>query len=166
MPRIYSLSPDSTRQKTAIFYALEAGYRFKLTDEDGIAIITTPEGNNTYDIHQWQCDCADAINRDGGSYILPDERRVCKHVLWLSQLYPCPHCNGFMVLRADETQKHFSCTTPACNTIEAFQKVKSERQQMFRQREQEADVIKTHTPQDVDDILAKAEAASSAIFGD
>jgi len=163
--RIYSLSPDSTRQKTAIFYALDAGYRFKLTDEDGTAIITNPEGI-TYDVYQWQCDCADSINRDGGSYILPDERHVCKHVLWLAQLYPCPNCKGFMVMRADGTWKHFSCTTPACYSIEAFQKVKSERQQTFRQREQESDVIKTHKPKDVKAIIEKAAEASAAVFSD
>ena len=70
-----------------------------------------------------------------------------------------------MLLR-NETWKVYQCCSPGCFTMIPFQTVKAERQQAYRQREQEADVVKTHTPQDVDDILAKAEAASSAIFGD
>ena len=36
--RIYSLTPDSTTQKTAICYPLSRGYRFHLSDEDGVEL--------------------------------------------------------------------------------------------------------------------------------
>jgi len=164
--RIYSLSPDSTTKKTAIFFALNSGYRFKLTGKDGVATITSPAGD-TYQIHNWTCDCADSMMRDGGSYTIGDtERHLCKHCIWLSQLYPCPNCSGYMMLRMDEAWKHFQCCTPACWTMEAFQLVKANRQATFRQMEQEADVLKTHQPEDVDAIIAQAEEASNAIFAD
>ena len=71
-----------------------------------------------------------------------------------------------MMLRTDEVWKQFSCTTPACWTMEAFQKVKASRQQTYRLHEQEADVIKMHQPADVDAIIAQAEYASSMVFAD
>lgn len=75
-----------------------------------------------------------------------------------------------MILRVDHPWKFFQCCTPACYTMEAFQKVKVDRQQVFRFKEQEADVIKTHiptpTPDDIDEILARAANASTAVFGD
>jgi len=146
-------------------HALQKGYTFKLSDEDGTATITNAQGE-VYDINNWQCDCADSYNREGGSYILAStERHVCKHVLWLSQLHPCSECQGYAMLRLD-TWKHFGCVTPGCRHLIAFQMVKAQRQQAYRLQEQEADTIKTHTPEDVDLILARAEEASHAIFSD
>ena len=165
--RIYHLNPDSTREKTSITYALSHGYGFQLTDEDGTATITNSDGE-TYHITHWQCDCADSFNCDGGSFVLPDERHVCKHVLWLSQLHPCPNCKGFQMLRM-EAWKVFQCCTPGCYTMTPFQLVKRIRQEKYRQREQEADVIKTVAIVEplVGDQARKARAAhaSAAIFG-
>lgn len=163
--RIYSLNPNSTTQKTAIRHALGKGYSFRLTDQDGTASITNAKGD-TYQINDWQCDCADSFNHEGGSYTLADsERHVCKHVLWLSQLYPCPDCSGYAMLRLDEW-KHFECVTPDCRRLIAFQLVKAQRQQSYRLQEQETDTIKTHHPINPDAILQKATEASQAIFSD
>lgn len=165
--KIYSLNPDSTREKTSITYALSQGYGFQLTDEDGTATVTNPDGE-AYHITHWQCDCADFITRDGSSFILPDERHVCKHVLWLSQLHPCPNCKGFQMLRM-EAWKVFQCSTPGCYTMTPFQLVKRIRQEIYRQREQEADITKTFAiakPPAGDEALeTKAAHASAAIFG-
>jgi hypothetical protein len=117
-----------------------------------------------YSIHNWHCDCGDSVMREGGSYEAGG-RRVCKHVIWLSQLYPCPNCKGFMLLR-NEAWKVFQCCSPACYTMIPFQTVKAERQQAFRLLEQEADVVKTHTLADVDNIIQRAEYASSQVFAD
>jgi hypothetical protein len=161
--KIYKLNPDSTTEKTVIFYARYKDYQFKLTDQDGTATVTNSKGE-TYHINDWQCDCADSMNRDGGSYTLGNtERRACKHTIYLSQMYPCPNCKGFMVLRT-EAWKVYQCCTSGCYTMTPFQLVKAQRQQAYRLAEQEADVLKTHAPTNTDAILAKAEEASHAIF--
>ena len=163
--RIYQLDPESTTQKTSIMYALSRGYSLKLGDEDGSCEVTKADGA-VYHVHNWRCDCPDAISRDGGSYTLPDNRNVCKHTLWTSQLYPC-NCGGFAMLRMD-TWKHFVCCTPGCHTMVPFQKVKAERQQA-RQREQEADVDKVvkfpEAPEaDKAEVIRKAAEAAKAVY--
>jgi len=163
--RIYKLNPDSTTEKTAVFYALSRGYQFKLTDEDGTAAVSISKGD-VYNINGWACDCADSMNREGGSYTLGNtERQACKHTIWLSQLYPCPNCKGYMVLR-NEAWKVYQCCTPGCYTMTPFQLVKAQRHQAYRLAEQEADTIKTHQPEDINFIIQKAEEASHAIFSD
>jgi hypothetical protein len=163
--RIYSLNPDSTTEKTAIMHALSKGYTFKLSDQDGTATVINSKGE-VHNITDWQCDCQDSFIREGGSYTLGNtDRQVCKHVLWLSQLSPCPECKGYAMLHLD-TWKHFGSCTPGCSHLIAFQMVKNQRQQAYRLQEQQADTIKTHTPQDVDTILTRAEEASQAIFSD
>ena len=158
---ISSINPHCAREKTSISHAFDRGYTLT-PDGDGNAEVLTPEGN-VYHIHDWQCDCSDALGRDGGSYDLSDGRKVCKHVLWLYQLYPCD-CGGSMVLSTESSWKAFVCTT--CGSLKAFQLVKAQRQKAFRLKEQEADTIKTHQPTDVDIILTKAVEASQAIFSD
>jgi hypothetical protein len=158
---ISSINPHNTREKTSISYAFESGYSIT-PDGDGCAEIFTPKGD-TYHTHNWQCDCPDALGRVGGSYDLPDGRKVCKHVLWLSQLYPCD-CGASMMLNMDTSWKAFVCTV--CGSLKAFQQVKAQRQLAYRLQEQEADTIKTHQPQDIDTIIQKATEASNAIFSD
>jgi hypothetical protein len=160
--KIYKLNPDSTTEKTAILYALSKGYQFNLSDKDGTATITKGE---TYQITNWQCDCTDALGRHCDTYDLPGGRKVCKHVLWLSQLYPCPDCSGYAMLHLDGW-KRFECVTPDCLRPIAFQQVKAQRQQSYQLQEQEADTTKTHQPTDTDAILQKAKEASQAIFSD
>lgn len=156
---VTTLNPHSLSQKTSIAYAFAKGYSIT-PDGDGCAEILTPK-SEVYHIHNWSCDCLDALGRNGGNYELPDGRKVCKHVLWLSQLYPC-ECGASMILNMDTNWKAFVCTV--CGSLKAFQQVKAERQQSYRQREQEADTIKTHQPEDVDAIIEKAEEASSLLF--
>jgi hypothetical protein len=158
---ISSINPHSTREKTSISHAFERGYTIT-PDGDGNAEVLTPKGD-AYLIHNWQCDCLDALGRNGGSYDLPDGRKVCKHVLWLSQLHPCA-CGSSMVLNTDSSWKAFVCIV--CGSLTAFQLVKAQRRQAYRLAEQEADIIKTHQPADVDTILEKATKASHAIFSD
>lgn len=165
MTEIYAINPDSATEKTSIAYALSRGYQFKLSDEDGTAAITNPNGR-TYHIESWRCECEDALTREGGSYLVGSEgRKMCKHLIWLGQLYPCSNCQGFMILR-NEAWKVFQCCTPGCYSMTPFQVVKGQRQTAHRLIEQETDVIKTHQHQNMDDILARAEEASNAIFGD
>jgi hypothetical protein len=158
---ITTLNPHSTTQKTSIAHAFAKGYSIT-PDDDGCAEVITPK-SELYHIHNWQCDCLDALGRYGGSYDLPDGRKICKHVLWLSQLHPCA-CGSSMVLNTDSSWKAFVCIV--CGSLKAFQLVKVQRQQAYRLAEQEADIIKTHQPTDVDIILAKATQASHAIFSD
>jgi len=42
-------------------------------------------------IVDWTCDCPDAVFRNG-SY-----EGACKHVHWLTQLFPCGHCDRVMI---------------------------------------------------------------------
>ena len=156
--KIYSLNPDDTTQKTALLHAMSKGYRICLGDEDGDAEITKKDGT-VYHVHQWQCNCPDAIGRNGGNYELPDGRRVCKHSLWLSQMHPCSECNGFMMLCVHSTWRYFTCCTPGCRHMKAFQLVKTERQQAFRLREQEADIDKVVT------VAEPPETASALVYG-
>lgn len=158
---ITALDPHNTTSKTSIAYAFAKGYSIT-PDGDGYAQVLTPKGE-AYHIHNWQCDCPDSLGRDGGNYELPDGRKVCKHVLWLSQLYPCS-CGASMILNVDTNWKAFVCTV--CGSLKAFQQVKAERQKAYRLAEQEADTIKTHQPTDTEAILQTASEASPAIFSD
>jgi predicted RNA-binding Zn-ribbon protein involved in translation (DUF1610 family) len=74
---------------TAIWYAMEQGYLFKL-DRDGNALVEKIDGT-VYHIVDWACDCPDALFRNG-SY-----EGACKHVHWLAQLFPCGLCDGVMI---------------------------------------------------------------------
>jgi hypothetical protein len=163
--KIYSVDPDATREKTSIRYALASGYSFKMDEEDGSCEITNPD-QEIYHVHHFKCDCPDAIGRNGGSYELPDGRQVCKHVLWVSQLAPCPNCQGFMMLR-QESWKFYHCRTPGCYTMIPFQRIKEDRQLAYRLTEQEADIEKViNYAEPVEgDLAARALQASHAIFG-
>ena len=160
--RISSINPHSATQKTSIVFALNKGYRFRIGDEDGSCEVTSPEGN-TYHVHDFRCDCPDALGRDGGSYTIPDGRHICKHVLYVSQLYPCPDCQGWMMMCADESWKCFTCTTPGCGNIRAFQAIKAERQQA-RKHEQEADKVVAFPEPDRDEVIRKAAEAATAVY--
>ena len=138
MTAITRLNPHDANAKTSIAFAFDQGYTFT-PDGDGSACVTTPDGEH-YHIYNWECDCPDAICRMGGSYELPDKRQMCKHVLWLAQLYPCT-CGASMTLIELDRWRMYMCTT--CGALKPFQEVKVERQQTYRQREQEADVVKT-----------------------
>ncbi len=82
----------------SLAYALRESYRFRIRS-DGNAIVIRPTGE-AYHVYNWTCDCADALFRDGGSYERPSGERVCKHLVWLSQVRPChiSTCSGVMVL--------------------------------------------------------------------
>jgi hypothetical protein len=149
---IYSLDALDTRQKISLYYALKQGYRFELSHKDGDAIIHTPH-DASYNIHEWTCDCADTFNRNGGSYTLSEGRKICKHVMWLSQLYPCPKCSGFLVLRAETTKSHYRCCRPTCHQIISVQAIKASRER------------KHNLLSDREQVLARAAKASHAIFG-
>jgi DNA-directed RNA polymerase subunit M/transcription elongation factor TFIIS len=136
---ITRLNPHDTMSKTSIAYAFEAGYTFT-PDGDGCAEVASPTGE-VYHISEWRCDCPDSMGRQGGSYELPDRRRVCKHVLFLCQLYPCSKCGASMILNTQCSWKAYTCTV--CGNLKAFQAVKVERQRAYRQREQQGDVDKT-----------------------
>ena len=73
--------------------AAAAGYWAHL-EGDGNATVRNGDGR-TYHIRAWCCDCPDSVIR-GGSYRLADGRDVCKHVLLLLQVRPCP-CGHPMV---------------------------------------------------------------------
>jgi len=152
---ITTLDPHSTTQKTSLSYALAKGYTIT-PDGDGCAQVISPK-SEVYHIYNWQCDCMDALSRNGGSFDLPDGRKVCKHVLWLSQLHPCD-CGASMVLNVDTNWKAFVCTV--CGSLKAFQQVKAQRQQAYRLAEQEADTIKTHQP--IDTLFDTATEAPQA----
>ena len=81
------------------------GYRVQLFG-DGRALVTSGSGDE-YHVHRFECDCSDALFRDGGSYELPDGRHVCKHALLVLQARPCEWCDGVMVLEADGV--YFRC---------------------------------------------------------
>ena len=85
--------------------AAARGYRVQLHG-DGRALVTSGEGTE-YHLHNFTCDCQDALFRDGGSYELPTGRRACKHVLLVLQARPCEWCEGTMVLEADG--RYFHC---------------------------------------------------------
>ena len=85
--------------------AADQGYKVRLY-ADGRALVTSGSGDE-YHIHNFECDCSDALFRDGGSYQLPDGRSVCKHVLLVLQARPCEWCEGTMVL--DPDGRYFHC---------------------------------------------------------
>ena len=121
----------------SLAYALGAGYRFRVRS-DGNAIIIRPTGE-AYHVYDWTCDCADALFRDGGSYERPSGERVCKHLVWLSQVRPChiSTCEGIMVLVEwktcfGEVAHYFEC--PRCGCARDFGLVKQERRQDRQQR--------------------------------
>lgn len=125
---VTTLNPHDATTKTSIAHAFAKGYQIT-PDGDGCAEILTPAGDAYY-IEDWHCTCPDALGRDGGSYQLPDGRKVCKHVLYLSQLHPCK-CGASMLLNTQSGWKAYVC--PVCGSLKAACVVKRERQQNQQQ---------------------------------
>ena len=103
--------------------AADQGYKAQLHG-DGRALVTSGEGTE-YHLHNFTCDCQDALFRDGGSYQLPTGRSVCKHVLLVLQARPCEWCEGTMVL--DPDGRYFRCLK--CQAPFDARLVKEERRQ-------------------------------------
>ena len=112
--------------------AAEAGYKIRL-DSDGCAEVRKSDGT-LYHVHNFTCDCPDAIGRHGGSYHLTDGRRICKHTALLLQFYPCRIC-GFVMM---QTGAYFECVKPGCGNAIDTRIVKEQRQQMAQQMAQVA----------------------------
>ena len=149
--RIYAIAPGDVNHKLSIAYAMRQGYSISL-EADGCAQIVKAD-STTYHVHNWRCDCPDARGRDGGSYTLPDNRHVCKHVSYISQVYPCK-CGGLATFNTDSNWKMFLCTN--CHTMRAYQLVKGERE---RARAEAAEVRRQ-----ADEVIRKAEEAGRAVF--
>ena len=107
--------------------AAKAGYKISL-DSDGCAEVRKP-GSTAYHIHNFNCDCPDAWNRNGGSYILSDGRHICKHVALILQFRPCPICGSVMM----RTGAYFECIKPGCGYAFDTRLVKEQRQAMTQQ---------------------------------
>ena len=114
----------------SLAHAVRAGYRLRI-ESDGTAVVLNPTGTG-YHIYDWFCDCPDALFRDGGSYERSNGERVCKHLVWLSQVRPCEAtgCDGVMVLVERRTclggvTYAFDC--PRCGNARDFDPVKQER---------------------------------------
>lgn len=78
---------------------------FQAGDVDGCCEVTSPTGA-VYHVDNFRCDCPDSLGRDGGSYVLPDNRKMCNHSLYVAALTPCEECGGFAMLRMDESWCH------------------------------------------------------------
>ena len=133
--RIGLINPDRASDKLSIAYAMAQGYGITL-DGDGSAEVVNG-GGAVYHIHEWQCDCPDALSRRGGSYERADGTRICKHVAWLSQLYPCPNCGGTMVehqMDQGDGIKFFACHT--CRSLKAAGLVLVERRKARREAQE------------------------------
>ncbi len=132
-------TPSDVKSKPATFnigdpddllslaHAMGKGYTLTL-DGDGCAEVLKADGT-AYHVHDWQCDCPDAIGRNGGSYE-KSGRRYCKHVLWLGQVYPCQYCGSTMPLTEHrtafgETFQTFDC--PTCKNAYDFRFVRGVR---------------------------------------
>ena len=151
--RIYSINPDDATQKLSFAYAMRQGYRITL-DVDGDAEVVNGD-SKTYHVHDFECDCPDALSRDGGTYTRPDGTRFCKHVAWVAQLHPCANCGATMVehqMDQGRGVRFFACHN--CHAIKAAGLVKVERQ---RQRQQEREIA---------EIIRTGEQASAAVFAD
>ncbi len=103
--------------------AAKQGYKIRL-DSDGCAEVLKPDGT-AYHIHDFECDCLDAWNRNGGSYQRPDGRCLCKHVALLLQFCPCSRCGSAMMQAGD----YFECIKPGCGYATDTRIVKEQRQQ-------------------------------------
>ena len=106
MPKIVS---DASAVNFSIEEAAKRGYKIRLAD-DGCAQVLKEDGT-AYHVNDFECDCPDSWNRNGGSYELPDGRCICKHVALLLQFYPCPVCNSVMM----QTEAHFQCLNRGCS---------------------------------------------------
>lgn len=104
--QISSIDPQDTRQKLSLAYAMQQGYQVRVI-QDGCGCVVSPD-ENLYNIFNFECDCPDAVGRDGGSYEHSDGRRFCKHVAYLSQVYPC-ECGSVMLLHAEDSWRFYSC---------------------------------------------------------
>ena len=144
-----AITPEEVKPNSACFrvgdpddllslaHAVQAGYRFRV-QSDGTTVVLNPAGI-AYHIHDWSCDCPDALFRDGGSYERPNGERVCKHLVWLSQVRPCEMagCDGVMLLVEwktcfGEVTHYFEC--PRCGNARDFGLVKQERLAARRQQ--------------------------------
>ena len=112
--------------------AAEAGYKIRL-DSDGCAEVRKADGT-AYHIFNFNCDCPDALCRGGGSYQLPDGRRICKHTALLLQFRPCPICGSAMI----QTGAYFECISGGCGYAFDTRLVAEQRQKMQRQMAQVA----------------------------
>ena len=126
-PKSAAFAIGDVEDKLSIAHAMQAGYKLTL-DGDGNAEVLKADGN-AYHVHDWQCDCPDAQGRDGGSYGVHGNR-TCKHVLWISQLYPCQYCGSTMHLTEHKTcfgdvLRTFDC--PTCKNAVDFGFVRGQR---------------------------------------
>jgi hypothetical protein len=125
--------------RLSIAYAMSQGYTLTL-DGDGSAEVLKAD-RTAYHIVDWQCDCPDAQGRNGGGYEA-NGRRFCKHVLWLTQVYPCQYCGSTMPLTEHRTAfgevtKTFDC--PTCKNAVDFRFVRGQRRMKHLQARQQAE---------------------------
>ena len=98
------------------------GYKIRL-EADGCAQVRKADGT-AYHVHNFFCDCQDALGRKGGSYQLPDGRHICKHVALLLQYTPCPVCDFVMW----QMGAYFECLRPGCGNALDVRIVRQNRQ--------------------------------------
>jgi len=151
--KVYSIPSGDANNKLSIAYAMKQGYQIVL-DTDGSAEIHNGKGE-TYLVANWVCDCLDSMARNGGSYEKPDGTPFCKHVTWVSQVYPCVNCQATMLLNSIGSTggiRFYACHN--CKAIKAVALVKSEREQERSKQNEIAEMIKA------------GEEASRLVFGD
>ena len=80
--------------------------------QDGVAEVFNPESEERYQTTLTTCTCPDALARNGGSYIVGDGKRRCKHQIAVAHRTPCSNCHtlGGMILDMEHGQ--FEC--PDC----------------------------------------------------
>jgi len=105
MKKLESCSEVKAKSWALLEEFAQDGYRVRLT-ADGCGVVSKPDGT-AYTVEGFRCDCPDSQRRDGGSYTLPDGRRVCKHVLVISLARPCQWCGGTMVLEPAHRGDHY-----------------------------------------------------------
>ncbi len=106
----------------AIEDAHTQGYKIRM-EADGCAQVRKPDGT-AYHVHNFFCDCQDALGRKGGSYQLPDGRNICKHVSLLLRFTPCRVCGSVMMLQGE----YFDCIDAGCRNALDVRIVKQNRQ--------------------------------------
>jgi hypothetical protein len=76
----------------SLAYAQAQGFKIKLQEMDGYALVQAPEDGLDYTLVDFRCDCQDALQK-GGSY-----EGHCQHAVWVAQMYLCECDGGVMLL--------------------------------------------------------------------